>query len=52
VQIREFLLSKLASLRKPKTNPSILQQSLLLKYRHLITFLAAHAPDVHAEVWH
>jgi hypothetical protein len=48
--VREFLQVKLASLRKPKTNISIIQQNVLLKYKYFVRFLEAHGPDVHAEV--
>ncbi len=41
-RVREFLLLKIYSLGKPKTNFQILQQSVLLKYRYLIEFLRDH----------
>lgn len=50
LQVRDFLLSKLYQLRKPKTNISIIQQNSLLKYKYFVRFLAEHGPDVHAEV--
>jgi hypothetical protein len=49
-QVRDFLLSKLYQLRKPKTNISIIQQNVLLKYKYFVRFLAEHGPDVHQEV--
>lgn len=49
-QVREFLQGKLSSLRKPKTNISIIQQNVLLKYKYFVRFLEQHGPDVHAEV--
>jgi hypothetical protein len=49
-QVREFLQGKLSSLRKPKTNISIIQQNVLLKYKYFVRFLEAHGPDVHQEV--
>jgi hypothetical protein len=50
LQVREFLQGKLSSLRKPKTNISIIQQNVLLKYKYFVRFLEAHGPDVHQEV--
>jgi hypothetical protein len=50
--VREFLQGKLSSLRKPKTNISIIQQNVLLKYKYFVRFLEAHGPDVHQEVRH
>lgn len=38
-KIREFLLLKIFLLGKPKTNFQILQQNVLLKYKHLLQFL-------------
>uniref|UniRef100_A0A383VE33 Uncharacterized protein n=1 Tax=Tetradesmus obliquus TaxID=3088 RepID=A0A383VE33_TETOB len=49
-KVRDFLLSKLYQLRKPKTNISIIQQNSLLKYKYFVRFLAEHGPDVHAEL--
>ena len=49
-KIRDFLLQRVASLRKKMTNIQILQQSVLLKYKKLYHFLQEHAPDVAAEV--
>ena len=49
-KIRDFLLQRVASLRKKMTNVQILQQSVLLKYKGLYHFLEEHAPDVAAEV--
>lgn len=48
--MREFLQGKLNSLRKPKTNISIIQQNVLLKYKYFVRFLEAHGPDVYQEV--
>jgi hypothetical protein len=50
LQVRDFLLSKLYQLRKPKTNISIIQQNVLLKYKYFVRFLAEHGPDVYQEV--
>jgi hypothetical protein len=50
LQVRDFLLSKLYQLRKPKTNISIIQQNALLKYKYFVRFLAEHGPDVYQEV--
>jgi hypothetical protein len=49
-KIRDFLLQRVASLRKKMTNIQILQQSVLLKYKGLYKFLLEHAPEVAAEV--
>ena len=49
-KIRDFLLQRVASLRKKMTNIQILQQSVLLKYKGLYKFLEEHAPEVAAEV--
>ncbi|KAE9452330.1 hypothetical protein C3L33_15767, partial [Rhododendron williamsianum] len=46
----EFIVQKLYALRKPKTNIQILQQSVLLKYRYIISFLKEHGKDVYTEV--
>jgi hypothetical protein len=43
---RDWLSAKIASLRRPRTNVSIIQQSVLLKFRFLPRFLAQHAPEV------
>ena len=43
---RDWLAGKIASLRRPRTNVSIIQQSALLKFRLLPRFLARHAPEV------
>jgi len=49
-KVRDFLLQRVASLRKKMTNIQILQQSVLLKYKGLYQFVQEHAPDVAAEV--
>lgn len=49
-QLREFLLSKLYQLRKPKTNISIIQQNVLLKHKYFVRFMREHAPDLYQEV--
>jgi len=49
-KIRDFLLGRVASLKKKFTNIQILQQSALLKYKGLYRFLQEHAPEVTAEV--
>jgi hypothetical protein len=50
LKARDFLMQKLYSLRKPKTNIQILQQNVLLRFKYLVTFLRRHAPEVLAEV--
>lgn len=49
-KIREFMLQRVASLKKKMTNIQILQQSVLLKYTGLYKFLQDHAPEVAVEV--
>ncbi|PIA44168.1 hypothetical protein AQUCO_01700052v1 [Aquilegia coerulea] len=49
-KIFEFVVQKLYSLRKPKTNIQILQQSVLLKYKYAILFLKEHGKEVYTEV--
>lgn len=44
------MLAKLYQLRKPKTNMSIIQQNVLLKYKYFVRFLSEHGPDVYQEV--
>ena len=41
---------RIYNLRKPKTNIQILQQNVLLKHKHLASFLRRHAREVHMEV--
>jgi len=45
-RVRDWLAGRIAALRRPRTNVSIVQQSVLLKFRFLPRFLARHAPDV------
>jgi vacuolar protein sorting-associated protein 52 len=47
---REYLMSRIYALRKPKTNIQILQQNMLLRFRYLVTFLRTHGPEVFGEV--
>lgn len=47
---RDFLLQRIYSLRKDKTNIQILQQNVLLKYKYLVAFLQAHGREVFEEV--
>ncbi|KAL6997171.1 Vacuolar protein sorting-associated protein 52 [Sarracenia purpurea var. burkii] len=49
-KVFEFIVQKLYALRKPKTNIQILQQSVLLKYKYIITFLKEHGKEVYTEV--
>ncbi|ONK79781.1 uncharacterized protein A4U43_C01F10010 [Asparagus officinalis] len=49
-KVFEFIVQKLYALRKPKTNIQILQQSVLLKYKYVITFLKEHGKEIYAEV--
>ncbi|EPS67411.1 hypothetical protein M569_07361, partial [Genlisea aurea] len=49
-RIFDFIVQKLAALRKPKTNIQILQQNVLLKYKYVVVFLREHGKDVYVEV--
>ncbi|GFY95191.1 Vps52 / Sac2 family [Actinidia rufa] len=49
-RVLEFIVQKLYALRKPKTNIQILQQSVLLKYKYIISFLKEHGKEVYTEV--
>ncbi|XP_023760386.1 vacuolar protein sorting-associated protein 52 A isoform X1 [Lactuca sativa] len=49
-KVFEFMIQKLYALRKPKTNIQILQQSILLKYKYVITFLKEHGKEIYNEV--
>ena len=48
-KVRDFLLARITSLRKGKTNVQMTQQ-MLLKFRYLNYFLKMHAPTVADEV--
>jgi len=47
---RAFLLQKIYSLARPKTNFQILQQSVLLKFKCLREFLRDNHPEAHEQV--
>ncbi|KAJ9707937.1 hypothetical protein PVL29_000147 [Vitis rotundifolia] len=49
-EVFEFIVQKLYALRKPKTNIQILQQSVLLKYKYVVSFLKEHGKEVYIEV--
>ncbi|KAF5749309.1 vacuolar protein sorting-associated protein 52 A [Tripterygium wilfordii] len=49
-KVFEFIVQKLHALRKPKTNVQILQQSVLSKYKYIISFLREHGKEVYLEV--
>ncbi|KAL6535643.1 Vacuolar protein sorting-associated protein 52 [Orobanche minor] len=49
-KVFDFLVQKLNALRKPKTNVQILQQSVLLKYKYVISFLKDHGKEVYHDV--
>tara|TARA_B110000285_G_C14879221_1_gene493047 strand:- start:342 stop:674 length:333 start_codon:yes stop_codon:yes gene_type:complete len=42
----KFLISKMNNLRKPHTNFQIYQESILLKYKALVSFLKIHNQEV------
>jgi len=50
LKIRDFLLQRIYSLRKPNTNVQIMQQSTLVKYKYFFHFIATYAPEVSLEV--
>ncbi|CAN0854136.1 Vacuolar protein sorting-associated protein 52 A [Linum grandiflorum] len=49
-KVFDFIVQKLQALRKPKTNIQILQQSVLLKYKYVISFLKEHGREIYTEV--
>ncbi|XP_065881612.1 vacuolar protein sorting-associated protein 52 A-like [Euphorbia lathyris] len=49
-KVFDFIVQKLYALRKPKTNIQILQQSVLLKYKYVISFLKEHGKEIYVEV--
>lgn len=49
---REYLLARIYSLRRPKTNVSIIQHNILLKFAPLVSFLQNHGQEVYKEVRH
>ncbi|XP_061366393.1 vacuolar protein sorting-associated protein 52 A-like [Gastrolobium bilobum] len=49
-KVFDFIVQKLYALRKPKTNIQILQQSVLLKYKYVVTFLKEHSKEIYNEV--
>ncbi|CAA7052315.1 unnamed protein product [Microthlaspi erraticum] len=49
-KVYDFFVQKLIALRKPKTNIKILQQSVLLKYKYIISFLKEHGKEVFMDV--
>eukprot|EP01063_Lacrimia_lanifica_P041352 TRINITY_DN9627_c1_g1_i2.p1 TRINITY_DN9627_c1_g1~~TRINITY_DN9627_c1_g1_i2.p1 ORF type:complete len:703 (+),score=285.50 TRINITY_DN9627_c1_g1_i2:108-2216(+) len=49
-KVRGYLLAKVALLNRPKTNVTIIQQSVLTKYRPLMKFLMDSAPEAGQDV--
>eukprot|EP00963_Diacronema_lutheri_P006781 scaffold598_cov318-Pavlova_lutheri.AAC.19 len=49
-RVREYLMQKFHTLRKPKTNFQIIQQNVLRKHIDLIRFLQEHGGEVFEEV--
>lgn len=47
---REYLLARIYSLRRPKTNVSIIQHNVLLKFTPVMAFVQQHGPEVYKEV--
>ena len=47
---RNYLISKLNNLRKPKSNFQIYQENVLLKLKPMIAFLREHSPDTYEEL--
>ncbi|KAG1668944.1 hypothetical protein FOA52_000988 [Chlamydomonas sp. UWO 241] len=49
-RVRDFLLTKICLLKRPKTNVQIVQQSSLLKYKYFMHFLREHSQEVYGEI--
>ncbi|OAY74614.1 Vacuolar protein sorting-associated protein 52 A [Ananas comosus] len=49
-KVFDFIIEKIYSLRKPKTNIQMLQQNSLLKYRYLILFLKEHGKEKYPDI--
>ena len=49
-KIRQFLLQMISSLKKPRSNIQIVQQSIIIKYKYLLRFLNDHAPQAAQEI--
>lgn len=49
-RVKEFLLQKINTLKKPRTNLQILQRNVLVKFKFFTQFLAEHHPAVAEEV--
>lgn len=47
---RNYLISKLNNLRKPKSNFQIYQESVLLKFKPMVSFLREHSMDTYIEL--
>ena len=49
-KLRDFILSQVYALRKPKTNIQILQHNVLIKYSFFNKFLFVHSPVFAMEI--
>jgi len=49
-RIKDFLLQKINTLKKPRTNLQILQRNVLVRFKFFTQFLAEHHPAVAREV--
>mmetsp|Transcript_129880 Transcript_129880/g.416786 ORF Transcript_129880/g.416786 Transcript_129880/m.416786 type:complete len:715 (-) Transcript_129880:101-2245(-) len=49
-RIKDFLLQKINTLKRPRTNLQILQRNVLVKFKFFTQFLAEHHPAVAREV--
>ncbi|CAD7940307.1 unnamed protein product [Amoebophrya sp. A120] len=49
-RVHTFLLQKIQTLKKPKTNLQILQQNVLLSFKYFNAFLGQHAPEALTEI--
>jgi hypothetical protein len=47
---RNYLISKMNNLRKPKSNFQIYQESVLLKFKPMVQFLREHNMDTYIEI--
>lgn len=50
VKVRNYLIDKIALLKRPNTNVNIVKENVLLKHRPLVEFIEQHAPDVFRQI--
>lgn len=49
-KVSNFVMEKIALLKRPNTNVKIVKENVLLKHRPLVEFVELHAPDVFQEI--